>query len=137
MRFRAKSGADIWVLVAVGCFFAFLSALNWRNHILRDMAIFSMLFASKEIIKRQFTYWECDSVCIRERRVWRVKEIPWQAVTHVGSFTHGGSSPNYVTIGCDYQAPMSIQGHIAANPEDRTQFLATLRTFAPQAKFDV
>jgi hypothetical protein len=121
----------------LGCLFAVLSALNWHNDILRNLAIFFVLFALQQIIKRQFTYWECDSAGIRERRLWRVKEIPWQAITHIGSFTHGGSSPGYVTIGCDYRAPMSVQGHIAANPEDRAQFLATLRAFATQAKFDV
>jgi hypothetical protein len=34
-------------------------------------------------------------------------------------------------------APMSDRGHVLANPEDREQFIRTLRRFAPQATFDV
>jgi hypothetical protein len=137
MRFRVKFGTDGWLFVIIACAFFVFGICNLHSVIRRDIAITIVILCLDLVFKKVFTYWELDSAFFRERRLWKVKEIPWQAITCVGSLTPGRSSPGFVTILCDDRAPMASRGRIVANPEDRTQFLATLRTFAPQAKFEV
>lgn len=110
MRFRAKFSTDVWVFVVIACVVAVLWACNLHSTVLRDIAILYVLLGLQQVLKKVFTYWDLDSASFRERRLWKIKEIPWQSVTHVGELTAGNPSPAYVTIGCDHRAPMASQG---------------------------
>lgn len=131
MRFLAKFGFEHWLYIAMGCFFAVPWISRFHADVVAPLAIAYALIASVKILIRQLTYWEFDHFCFRERRLWSVKEVPWEMVDRVGS------SHPYVTVFCDFRAPMACQGGIVANPKDRTQFLAALREFATHAKFYV
>jgi hypothetical protein len=130
MRFRAKIGPEIWVLIAMLCFFTVLWVIKPASDFFRYSILFSGLFALQQILKRIFTYWEVDSDCFRERRFLKVREIPWHTVTRVGRFQFAG----YLSIFFVNQDENS--GFITVNPADREQLLAALRQYAPQAKFD-
>ena len=114
----------------MACFFVVLWISNFHADVLAPLALAYTLITSLKILIRELTYWEFDSLCFRERRFWRM-------VTCVSSVPQGRSLPGYLTIGCDYRAPMASQGGIAANPEDRDRFLAALHQFAPHVKFEI
>jgi hypothetical protein len=131
MRFRAKFGFEFWLYVAMACFFAIPWISNFHADVVAPLAIAYTLIIFLKILIRQLTYWEFDRLCFRERRFWRIKEVPWEMVDRVGSIHP------YVTIFCDNRAPMACQGGIVAKPKDRALFLAALREFATHAKFYV
>ncbi|MGA3082700.1 MAG: hypothetical protein ABSD44_15220 [Terracidiphilus sp.] len=89
------------------------------------------------ILSLCFVYWELDASCIRIHRFWSVREIAWGNVTQIVNLHPDYAPSNYLEIHYIRSALKSNQGSIIANPKDRPQFLAALRQFAPQAKFDV
>ena len=73
----------------------------------------------------------------RAHSFWTLKEVPWEEVTHVGSYFPIQPSSDLLAVEHARPAPMSDSGRILADPQDREQFLATLRRYAPQATFEV
>jgi hypothetical protein len=140
MRFRTKFGAQGWVLVSLAILYA-VFAFFGPHHLQRSTWGFAaaawLWWALLRIVSQLFYYWELDSDCFRERNFWSTREIPWQEVTRVGSFNPKQPSSGFLEVDYARTAPMSDRGHILANPEDREQFIRTLRRLAPQATFEV
>jgi hypothetical protein len=92
------------------------------------------LSALQTILDKSFIYWECNPDGLRERRFWRIKDVPWEEVRQVGRWR-----PKAETLAVIYAhpAPFSSSGCIVADPADPAGFLAALRQFAPQAVFDI
>lgn len=139
MRFRAKFGLLGWVYVAFASFVIVLILSPRQHH--GDQRFFAVLptlvLAVLRILSQIFIYWEINSDGLRVRRFWDEKTIPWQEVTRVGAWNPKHASSDVLAIDYFRSAPMSDQGSVIANPEDRQQFLANLRRYAPQAVFDV
>jgi hypothetical protein len=85
-----------------------------------------------DILNTIFSYWELDTDCLRQRKLWKVKEIARQDVTRIRRF---GFSSRSVMI-CYGHVPEDY-GFILADPINRNGFIAALRRFVPQAEFDV
>jgi hypothetical protein len=84
-----------------------------------------------------FIYWDVDDDGLRERRLWKTKEVAWRNVRHVGAWNPSQPASDYLAIDFARPAPTPGRSRIIAHPEDRTAFIAALRRFAPQAVFDV
>jgi hypothetical protein len=102
-----------------------------------SLAVIFVILASQRVFSQVFIYWDLDSDFLRERRLWNKREVAWKEVTHVGSWHPKQPSSDYLAVYYARPEPMSDRGSIIANPEDRAQFVAALRRYAPQAKFDV
>jgi hypothetical protein len=85
-----------------------------------------------DILSTIFTYWELDTDCLRQRKLWKVKEIARQDVTRIRRVGFSGRS---VMI-CYGRIPEDCE-YILANPINRYGFIAALRRFIPEAEFDV
>jgi hypothetical protein len=121
-------------MVSLACFAMILwfSGILSRN--IGSTACIWTIVASLFILHHIFIYWELDSDSLKERRFWNKKEVAWKEVTHVGN---SAPTSNFLAVDYARPAPMSDHGQIIANPEDRLQFIAALRRFAPNAEFDV
>jgi hypothetical protein len=137
MRFRAKFGLLGWIWTLMACFYAYNSLFRSRPSIVGGAVICMFLMVLLQILSRLFVYWDLDEVSLRVQSFWTKKEIAWAEVTHVGGLVPDKPSSAYLRVDYARPAPMSEQGHILANPEDRVKFIATLRRFAPQATFEV
>lgn len=139
MRFRAKFGLLGWVQVAFVLFVLVLMLSpgqhngNQRFFVVLPTLVLTVL----RILSQIFIYWDINSDGLHVRRFWDEKTIPWQEVTHVGAQSPKHVSSDVLAIDYFRSAPMSDRGSVIANPEDRQQFLSTLRRYAPQAVFDV
>jgi hypothetical protein len=85
-----------------------------------------------DIFSTFFTYWEFDSACLRERKLWKVKEIAWQDVTRIRRL--GFSNRNMMI---SYGRVPEDCGYLVANPINRNGFIAAMRLFAPHAEIDI
>ena len=88
MRFRAKFGALGYCWVGLACLWTVL--LLFGPH--RDRTVlFTFTSASAallRILNHRFIYWDVQDDRLRERRLWRAKEIAWQEITHVKPWTN-------------------------------------------------
>ena len=140
MRFRTKFGAQGVFLVSLAILYAYFA---FFGHVARLQpfwgftAAIYIWWALLRVLSQIFNYWELDADCLRQRNFLGVKEIPWQEVTRVGSFPPKHPASSMLQVDYARPAPMSDRGYVLANPEDREQFIRTLRRFAPQATFDV
>jgi hypothetical protein len=134
MRFRAKFGIAGWSQIALVC----LIAVLWLSGVksLPALAFGAIIFASVIVLSQVFVYWDLDSHCLRERRLWGKRQVPWEEVTRVSAWNEKPSS-DFLAIHYSRRGPMSDDGSIIANPQDRQQFLVELHRYAPQAVFDV
>ncbi len=82
------------------------------------------------VLSSSLTYWEVDSTCLRQRNLWKKKEIPWTEVTRVGRF---GFTTDTIKISCGHS--VEDYGWLYAEPRNRCEFLDELRRFAPHAEF--
>jgi hypothetical protein len=133
MRFRQKTRLIDQAMVVLGLLF--LLRIAFVHHFSASSQLWMMvlpLLALEIVLDKSFIYWECNSSGLRERRFWRIKEVPWEEVRQVGRWR-----PKAETVAVIYAhpAPLSSSGCIVANPADRAGFLAALRRFAPQAEF--
>ncbi len=96
-------------------------------------ALPSMLLALQYVANYFFVYWDLDADRLRERRLFRTTEVPWQEVTHIGPW----GKTLYLVVEHAREAPMSDRGRVIANPEDRSGFISLVLRYAPQASFDV
>jgi len=92
------------------------------------------LLALLRILNNFFVYWECNTSGLRERRIWRNKDVPWEEIRQVGKWR-----PKDETVAVIFArpAPSFTSGCITADPADRAGFLAALCQYAPQADFDL
>jgi hypothetical protein len=140
MRFRTKFGAQGVFLVSLAilyAYFVFFGHLRSPHSFWGFTAAVWVYWALLRVFSQIFCYWELDTDCLRQRNFLGVKEIPWQEVTRVGSFPPKHPASSMLQVDYSRPAPMSDRGYVLANPEDREQFIRTLRRFAPQATFDV
>lgn len=138
MRFRAKFGMLGWTSIAMACFVIVLRlSPGHHNEALRIMVPFWIFNAAIIVLTKVFVYWDVNSGCLRERRLWNTKEVAWQEVTHVGAWNPKQPASDTLAIHYARSTPMSDRGDVIADPEDRQQFIAALRRFAPHATFDV
>lgn len=84
-----------------------------------------------------FIYWELDDAGFRERRFFNLRSIAWKDVTHVGYFEVRKRRPSSIAILYARKELLADSGCVVALPEDREQFIAALRRFATQAKFEL
>lgn len=89
------------------------------------------------VFQNRFVYWDVESAGLCEHRFWKTKAVPWEEITQVSGFFTGKHPSLTITVDYSRSAPMSDRGHILADPEDRDQFIAALRRYAPNASFDV
>jgi hypothetical protein len=108
-----------------------------HNRSLGFMSFFWIINASTIVLTNVLVYWDVNSNCLRERRLWHTREVAWSEVTHVGAWNPEQPASDTLAIHYARPAPMSDKGDVIANPDDRQQFIAALRRFAPQATFDV
>jgi hypothetical protein len=139
MKFRTKFGPQGWFVVSLACAYGYVVLLSPRgspHSAWGFTAAVWVWWAFLRILSYLFTYWELDSSSLRQHSYWSTKEVAWEEVTHVGGLN---GRPSSAVLEVDYArpAPMSDRGHILASPEDRQQFIAALRRFAPQAAFEV
>jgi hypothetical protein len=80
-------------------------------------------------------YWDLDSAGLHERRLWGERKIPWQEVIRVSAWNPEQTSSDFLAVHYARSAPMSDRGSVIANPDDRKQFLAGLRRYAPLTVF--
>jgi hypothetical protein len=140
MRFRTKFGLLGWCLVSLAILYsysAFFGPHRSQHSAWRFSAAVWIWWALLRVLGQFFYYWELDAGCFRVRNFWYQKEIPWGEVTRVGSFNPKQPSSGFLEVDYFRPAPMSDRGHVLANPEDRDQFIRTLRRLAPQATFEV
>jgi hypothetical protein len=140
MRFRTKFGAQGWCFVSLAilyAYFAFFGRYQLQRSFWGFAAAVWVWWALLRVLGQLFNYWELEAGCFRVRNFWYKKEIPWDEVTRVGSFNPKQPSSGFLEVDYSRPAPMSDRGHILANPEDRDQFIRTLRRLAPQATFEV
>jgi len=138
MRFRAKFGLLGWAYVGSALFVLVLRlSRGHHNEVLTTLAVFLPVFAALKILAQIFVYWDLDSAGLHERRLWGEKKIPWREVTRVSAWNPEQTSSDFLAVHYARSAPMSDRGSVIANPDDRKQFLADLRRYAPLAVFDV
>jgi hypothetical protein len=84
-----------------------------------------------------FTWWEVSDSGLTQRRLLRVRTIPWNEITRIGPW-QPGKKPNLQWLAVDYvrPAPMSDRGELLIHPADRNALVQALRTHAPQADFE-
>jgi hypothetical protein len=127
MRFRAKFGLLGWVYVGLTLLILVLRlSRGHHNEVLTTLAVFLPVSAAFKILAQIFIYWDLDSAGLHERRLWGEKKIPWQEVTRVSAWNERPSS-DFLAVHYARSAPMSDQGSVIANPDDRDHFLADLR----------
>jgi hypothetical protein len=138
MRFRAKFGLLGWAYVGSALLVLVLRlGRGHHNDVLATLAVFLPVFAAFKILAQIVVYWDLDSVGLHERRLWGERQIPWQEVTRVSAWNPERPSSDFLAVHYARSAPMSDRGSVIANPDDRDQFLADLRRYAPLAVFDV
>jgi hypothetical protein len=137
VRFRAKFGLLGWCWVGLASFVVVLWISGLRSRALGGLAIGCVLLASERVLVQRFIYWDVDDDGLRERRLWKKKEVAWRNVRHVGAWNPKQPASDYLAIDFTRSAPAPGRSRIIANPEDRAAFIAALRRFAPQAAFDV
>jgi hypothetical protein len=134
MRFRTKFGALGYCWVGLACLWTLLWLCGPHQNRAGLFTFTSALIASLQILNHTFIYWELQADSLRERRLWRAKEVAWQEITHVGPWANNSE---YLIVDHVRAAPLSARGSIIANPEDRSAFLDALHRYAPQATFDL
>jgi hypothetical protein len=134
MRFRDNTSLLPGLIAGFVCIFAFDSLLGrgFYLHWELSFAAFLILSVLLTILSHFLTYWELDPACLRERKLWKTKEIAWKDVTRIGRF---GFSSDIVKI--SYGRVPEVCEYILANPCDRDRFIAALRRFVPEANFEV
>jgi hypothetical protein len=139
MRFRSKFGLLRWVYIALACFFAYLCL--WGRTSATGLygvsAALWVIAGASLVLNSYFVYWELDSVGICENWFWKKREVRWEEVTRVGCSHPKAPKSGYLEVDYVRPAPISLCGHIRANPGKRQEFLAELRRFATNADFDV
>jgi hypothetical protein len=139
MRFRAKFGLIDSLWLAVGA--TYLLILVSRAGHLRPSFIFCAIAFLPQALLRLlgliFVYWEIDSDGLHERRLWRMRSIPWAEVASVTFWPDEQKVSSSFAIRYERPAPLSDRGSIIANPSDRDTFLQELQRHAPGASFDV
>jgi len=91
MRFRAKFGADGWCVISLACFALVLWFSGLHSRLVGTMAICWTIVALQRVLGQVFVYWELDFTSLRERRFWKMREIRWEEVSHVGSMQPSSS----------------------------------------------
>ncbi len=140
MRFRAKFGLMGWFWTMMACFYAYILLFRWRPTMFGVAVISIFLIALLQIASRLSVHWYLDEVSLRVQSFGTRKEVVWAEVTHVGgqaSLIPGETSSACLRVDYARPAPMSEKGYILATPDDRPQFIAALRRFAPHATFEV
>jgi hypothetical protein len=137
MRFRAKFGALGWCWAGLAGFVLVLWSSGLRTGGFGGFSVLIVLLAIQRVLLHAFVYWDVLSDGLRERRLWNTREVAWREVQHVGGWRPSQPSSDSLAIDFARPAPLSDRGSIIANPEDREEFIAALRRFAPQAAFDV
>lgn len=137
MRFRAKFRLLDWGCVALGLLYLFRMIFGPHTLAFGWWGMVWPIFALEFVLLNRFVYWEIKTDGLRERRLWSVREVPWQEVTHVRPWRENKPSSAYLAIDFARSAPMSDRGTVIANPEARSQFIGALRKFAPKAEFEV
>jgi hypothetical protein len=133
IKFRTDSPLLPWLLVGFVCIYSFgiLQGNSfyppWHVNFVSVLILSVMLYIFSAI----FTYWELDMACLRQRRIWKVKEIAWQDVTRVSRL--GFSSKNVMI---SYGRVPEDCAYILANPCNCDRFIEALHRFAPHAEFD-
>jgi hypothetical protein len=140
MRFRAKFGIDAWTQVGLAILMAFPLVFGRNSGFGKTEAFLAVLISLPAVfmfLSRYFIYWELAPTCIREREFWNEKEVTWNKVTHVDKYLPGLTTDHALAVWYVNPASRSGRSYIVANPEDRKDFIAALRRFAPLAIFDV
>jgi hypothetical protein len=83
-------------------------------------------------ITRNFIFCELTDTYMRQRNLWKKKEIRLSEVTSAGKFGFGIDA---VIVRFGHQT--EDYGNVVLQPLDSEGFLATLQKFAPQAKVDI
>lgn len=134
MRFRARTSPLPWLLTGFLCVYAFDAIENKSFHSSLFVNCFAALTLSilLKTFSAIFTYWEVDTSCFRQRRLWKVKEIAWRDVTRIGRV---GFSNRSVMI--NYGRVPEECGYILVNPGNRSELIDALRKYVPHAEFDI
>ena len=106
---------------------------GFLNRSIGFLNLLTALLALLAFYALKSTFWELDADGLRRRRLWMNATVEWKDVTRVVSLW--SSSFYDLKIEYDRHGFGPRTGHILANPEDRDQFLDTLRRFAPQAEY--
>lgn len=132
-RFRANTSLLPWLLTGIVCVYAFDVFRGrsfyplWRVSFATVLMLSVLLF----LLNHFLTYWELDKTSLRQRKLWKKKEIAWRDVTRVGKLGFTGKD-----VMISYGRVPEDCGYILVNPCNRGRFLSALRRFAPQAEFD-
>ena len=138
MLFRRKFGFVGWFWVSMASLSGFLLTVNRHfGSLAYIMCVTWTVSGVLQILSWRFVSWELDAGCLRVHKLWIVKEIAWDKVTHVGSWYPKYISSKYLEVHYVRSGPRSDRASIVTNPKDQVQFLAALRQHAPQAEVDV
>ena len=129
-----------WSSLGFACVYAALWLIDRRpGRMVAVVAVVFLISALLQAISRRWFYWDIDSTGLHQRHLWSKKEIgvAWDKVIIVRNFIPGLRWDGTVSV--YYERPMSRNGfsYIVATPERRKEFIATIRRFAPQAKFEI
>jgi len=136
MRFRPYIGWIGWLGIAafslkstVHVLQYFLSGHQTQDLVLAALWLITPLLGATYYL---FVYWDANPSGLIARRLWKVKRIPWQSVRSVGRH------PLFVGhVMVSYGHPNEDCGRLLAAPANRTEFIAALCKYAPQAEFKI
>ena len=140
MRFRRSFGLLGWIWTWCACneVFSWLTGLHPRPLDIGSFILFVLLVAY-QAFGRYFNYWDLDSEGIHESYFGSKKDLllGWDKVLVVRNFIPGMRWDGTVSIYFDDHASKSGFSYFVTTPQRRKEFIAGLREYTPQAKFQV
>jgi hypothetical protein len=134
MRFRTETSLLPWLLSGAACLYA-INVIRgwgllplWRVGFALALTLSALLFYFDHFL----TYWELDETSLRQRKLWKRKEIAWRDVTRVGRLGFAGKD-----VMISYGRASEDRAYSLVNPCNRERFIEALRRFATQAEFEV
>jgi hypothetical protein len=132
MKFRANFGAKLGPLISMGAIFTCM----WFRDRHWIWALIWFVTAALALLIHIFTYLELNSDYLRQRKLWKVQEVPLKDVVSVDCYSLGFAS-NDVKLTYAASSKAKNPGCIIATPALRGEFFDALRRLAPQATFDL
>jgi hypothetical protein len=133
MKFRDKfAKSPIFLLSAV--FLAPDILFDWNFSTFWKVRLAAIILLSIVIsfLNTIFSYYELNSDCLRLRKLWKKKEIPWSEVTRVGRL---GFSNHDLKI--YYGRRIENYDLLVISPWHQTRFIEQMKTLAPNVQFDL
>ncbi len=140
MRFKSKLGREIWIDVALACFWS-LFVFVLPNPKLLDKAAFALFvaYAIFRILGQYFVYWDVTLDGLQERRFWRSRNAPWDRVGRIvdhGPVNWRGGMRGSVEVEFLSPEPQSAKKRFLVRTSYRSMFVEAARERAPQATFE-